>query len=223
VPLILYHWIKYIIRHHRRLPFLSKSTTTIQIQYAVLSFILWNVKQIHNAFRRTTLPWHVHYVHKKQWNIQIGLRGILYLLLSKADTCLIIIHTQSVDVNKNFSSRYAVENALNPNWAFGHDPKSEPYSSVAPLPPISAGFIKVSWREALYYEGLMNTTPLPAPPQSWRTEYRLSHTLHVQHIYPSAIWRLALNQFTQNYTAETQWTCLYLTETVTTQNPLNKS
>lgn len=105
VPLILHHWIKYIIRHHRRLPFLSKSTTNIQIQYAVLSFILWNVEQIHNVFRRTTLPRHVNYVHKEQWNTKIGLPGILFCLLSKADICLIIIHTQSVDVNKNFSSR----------------------------------------------------------------------------------------------------------------------
>jgi len=38
----------------------------------------------------------------------------------------------------------AVEKALVPKSAFGHDPGTQPYSSVAPRPPSSAGFIKVS-------------------------------------------------------------------------------
>ena len=132
-----------------------------------------------------------------------------------------VIHTQIADVNQNCSIRCCKKKSASSKSRFGHAPEPELYSSVVPRPPSTSRFIKFSWREALYCEGFT----LPSP-QSWRTEYRLSLTLPTQHIlsnYPSAIWRPALNQFTQNYTAETQWPCLYFTKTVNDPKSINET
>ena len=56
---------------------------------------------------------------------------------------LTVTHTQTVYKTSTVAAD-AVEKALAQKSAFGYDPEPEPNSSVAPRPPISAGFIKVS-------------------------------------------------------------------------------
>jgi len=79
----------------------------------------------------------------EQWNTKIDLRGFCFAVPAAADVYLIVIH-KKVYIKTKTVEADAVEKGLVSKSAFECDPEPQPCSSVAPRPPSSAGFIKVS-------------------------------------------------------------------------------